>query len=70
MRLLVVGSGGREHALVWKLAQAPGVTDIFCAPGNPGIAKLATCIPISVDNVVELADFAESMSIDLTIVGP
>ncbi len=70
MRLLVVGSGGREHALVWKLAQAPGVTDIFCAPGNPGIARLATCIPISVDNVVELADFAESMRIDLTIVGP
>ncbi len=70
MRLLVVGSGGREHALVWKLAQSPGVTDIFCAPGNPGIAKLATCIPISVDNVVELADFAESMKIDLTIVGP
>jgi phosphoribosylamine--glycine ligase len=70
MRLLVVGSGGREHALVWKLAQSPGVTDLFCAPGNPGIAKLATCIPISVDNVVELADFAESMKIDLTIVGP
>ena len=70
MRLLVVGSGGREHALVWKLSQSPGVTDLFCAPGNPGIAKLATCIPISVDNVVELADFAESMKIDLTIVGP
>ena len=70
MRLLVVGSGGREHALVWKLSQSPGVTDIFCAPGNPGIAKLATCIPISVDNVVELADFAESMKIDLTVVGP
>jgi phosphoribosylamine--glycine ligase len=70
MRLLVVGSGGREHAIVWKLAQSPGVTDIFCAPGNPGIAQLATCIPISVDNVVELADFAESMRIDLTVVGP
>lgn len=70
MRLLVVGAGGREHALVWKLAQSAGVTDIFCAPGNPGIARLATCIPISVDNVVELADFAESMRIDLTVVGP
>ncbi|MGA7990917.1 MAG: phosphoribosylamine--glycine ligase [Thermoanaerobaculia bacterium] len=70
MRLLVIGSGGREHALVWKLAQAPGVTDIFCAPGNPGIARIATCIPISVDNVVEIADFAESMRIDLTVVGP
>jgi phosphoribosylamine--glycine ligase len=70
MRILVVGSGGREHALVWKLAQAPGVTDIFCAPGNPGIARLATCFPIGVENVVELADFAESMKIDLTVVGP
>ncbi len=70
MRILVVGSGGREHALVWKLAQAPGVTDVFCAPGNPGIGKIATCLPISVDNVVELADFAESMKIDLTVVGP
>ena len=70
MRILVVGSGGREHALVWKLAQAPGITDIFCAPGNPGIARLATCFPIGVENVVELADFAESMKIDLTVVGP
>jgi phosphoribosylamine--glycine ligase len=70
MRILVVGSGGREHALVWKLAQAPGVAHIFCAPGNPGIARLATCFPIGVENVVELADFAESMKIDLTVVGP
>jgi phosphoribosylamine---glycine ligase len=70
MRILVVGSGGREHTLVWKLAQAPGVTDVFAAPGNPGIASKATCIPIGVENVVELADFAESMKIDLTVVGP
>jgi phosphoribosylamine--glycine ligase len=70
MRILVVGSGGREHALVWKLAQAPGVTDVFAAPGNPGMAALATCLPIGVENVVELADFAESMKIDLTVVGP
>ncbi len=70
MRILVVGSGGREHALVWKLAQAPGVTDVFAAPGNPGMASKATCLPIGVENVVELADFAESMKIDLTVVGP
>ncbi|HQR66154.1 MAG TPA: phosphoribosylamine--glycine ligase [Thermoanaerobaculia bacterium] len=70
MRILVVGSGGREHALVWKLAQSPEATEIFCAPGNPGIAEKATCVPIGVEDVVELADFAESMSIDLTVVGP
>ena len=70
MRILVVGSGGREHALVWKISQSPEVTEIFCAPGNPGIAEKATCVPIGAENVVELADFAKSMSIDLTVVGP
>jgi phosphoribosylamine--glycine ligase len=70
MRILVVGSGGREHALVWKLAQSPSVREIFCAPGNPGIAALATCLPIGIENVVELADFAETMKVDLTVVGP
>ncbi len=70
MRVLVVGSGGREHALVWKLAQSPEVKEIFCAPGNPGIAQLATCLPIGVTDIVELADFAETMKIDLTVVGP
>jgi len=70
MRVLVVGSGGREHTLVWKLAQSPEVTEIFCAPGNPGVAEKATCVPIGIEDVVELADFAESMSIDLTVVGP
>jgi len=70
MRILVVGGGGREHALVWKLAQSPDVREIFCAPGNPGIAEKATCLPIGAENVVELADFAESMSVDLTVVGP
>ena len=70
MRVLVVGSGGREHALVWKLAQSPDVKEIFCAPGNPGIAQLATCLPIGVTDIVELADFAETMKVDLTVVGP
>ena len=70
MRILVVGSGGREHALVWKLSQSPEATEIFCAPGNPGIAEKATCVPIGIEDVMELADFAESMSVDLTVVGP
>ncbi len=70
MRILVVGSGGREHALVWKLSQSPDVKEIFCAPGNPGIAQLATCLPIGVADIVELADFAEKMKVDLTVVGP
>ena len=64
MRVLVVGSGGREHALVWKLAQSPDVKEIYCAPGNPGIAQLATCLPIGVTDIVELADFAEKMKVD------
>src|SRR5512140_1578515 len=70
MRVLVVGSGGREHALVWKLAQSTDVREIFCAPGNPGIAQIATCLPIGVTDIVELADFAEKMKVDLTVVGP
>lgn len=70
MRILVVGSGGRESALVWKLATSPLVREIFCAPGNPGIGEKATCIPIGVSDIVELADFAESMRVDLTVVGP
>ena len=70
MRILVIGSGGREHALVWKLAQSPDATEIFCAPGNPGISALATCLPIGAADTVELADFADKMKIDLTIIGP
>ena len=70
MRVFVVGSGGREHALVWKLSQSPLVKEIFCAPGNAGIAQLATCFPIGISDIVELADFAEKMRIDLTVVGP
>ena len=70
MRILVVGSGGREHSLVWKLSESPQVTEIFGAPGNPGIAEKATCVPIGVEDVVELVDFAESMKVDLTVVGP
>ncbi len=70
MRVLVIGSGGREHALVWKLKQSPLLKEIYCAPGNPGIAQLADCIDVDPSNIVELADFAEKLSIGLTVVGP
>ncbi len=70
MRVLVIGGGGREHALVWKIAQSPRVTSIFCAPGNPGIATLAECVPIQASNIQDLLTFARDYSIDLTIVGP
>jgi len=70
VRVLVVGGGGREHALVWKLRQSPEVTEIFCAPGNAGIRSLADPVPIDPSDIVELADFAEKLSIGLTVVGP
>lgn len=70
MKVLVVGGGGREHALVWKIAQSPKVSQIFCAPGNAGIAKLAQCLPIGAEDIVALADFAQREGIDLTVVGP
>ena len=70
MKVLVVGGGGREHALVWKIAQSPKVSQIFCAPGNAGIAKLAQCVPIGAEDIVALADFAQREKIDLTVVGP
>jgi phosphoribosylamine--glycine ligase len=70
LRILVVGSGGREHALVWKLAQSPRAAQVFCAPGNAGIAQQATCVPISVTDLAALADFAETERVDLTVVGP
>ncbi len=70
MRVLVIGSGGREHALCWKLRQSPLLTELFCAPGNPGIARVADCVPIAAEEIVRLADFARDMRIDLTIVGP
>ncbi|MCK9604406.1 MAG: phosphoribosylamine--glycine ligase [Candidatus Omnitrophica bacterium] len=70
MRILVVGSGGREHALVWKIAQSQLVDKIFCAPGNGGIAQLAECIDIRADDVFGLLEFARKEKIDLTVVGP
>ena len=70
MNVLIVGSGGREHALVWKLSQSKKVGKIYCAPGNAGIRKLATCIDLSSGDVKGLVRFAEQKKIDLTVVGP
>jgi phosphoribosylamine---glycine ligase len=70
MRVLVVGGGGREHALAWKLARSPRVEALWCAPGNAGIAGVATCVPLAVDDVKGLARFAHDERIDLTVVGP
>ncbi|ACH40450.1 phosphoribosylamine--glycine ligase [Citrifermentans bemidjiense Bem] len=70
MKVLVVGSGGREHALVWKIAQSPLVSQVFCAPGNPGTATLAQNVDIAVDNLQGLLDFAKKEGVALTVVGP
>src|SRR3989337_419756 len=69
MKILVVGSGGREHAIAWKLSQSPLVKKIYACPGNAGIASLGDCIEISAEDIKGLADFAEKNSIDLTVVG-
>jgi len=70
MRVLVIGSGAREHALVWKLAQSPRVAKIYAAPGNPGISEHAECVSIGVTQFTALAKLAEKEQIDLTVVGP
>lgn len=70
MKVLVVGGGGREHALCWKIAQSPLVDRLYCAPGNPGIAELAECVHIGADEIDALCDFAQAEQIDLTVVGP
>ncbi|MGD0118982.1 MAG: phosphoribosylamine--glycine ligase [Candidatus Binatus sp.] len=70
MKVLVIGKGGREHALVWRLHQCETVWKIFCAPGNPGIDQIAEPVPIAPTDGAALAEFAKSRSVDLTIVGP
>ena len=70
MRVLVVGSGGREHALAWKLAQSPGLTELHAAPGNPGIASVATCHPIRAEDAEGLLGLARSLEVDLVVIGP
>ncbi|MFZ1983334.1 MAG: phosphoribosylamine--glycine ligase [Desulfatitalea sp.] len=70
MNVLVIGGGGREHALVWKIHQSPLVKKIYCAPGNAGIAALAECVPIGAEEIEQLLAFARRQKIDLTVVGP
>jgi phosphoribosylamine--glycine ligase len=70
MKILIIGGGGREHALAWKIAQSPKLTGLFCAPGNPGTAEVATNIDIAADDLDRLLAFALEQSIDLTVVGP
>jgi phosphoribosylamine--glycine ligase len=70
MKVLVIGGGGREHALVWRLARSPQRPQLFCAPGNAGIAKCAQCVEIGPEEIKKLTQFAENEKIDLTLVGP
>ena len=70
MKVLVVGGGGREHAICWKLKQSPRVAKLYCAPGNGGIAKIAVCVPIQATAIDELKDFALKEEIDLVFVAP
>lgn len=70
MKILLVGSGGREHALAWKLVQSPHCQKLYCAPGNGGMARIAEVVPIEDTNISLLARFAEEKKIDLTVVGP
>ena len=70
MKILLIGGGGREHSLAWKIKQSPRVEQLFCAPGNAGIEQIAQCVKISSDDIDELARFAKKEKIDLTVVGP
>jgi phosphoribosylamine---glycine ligase len=70
VKVLIIGGGGREHALAWKIAQSPLVHKIYCAPGNPGIARHAECVPLAVDDIDGLLAFALEKQIGLTVVGP
>ena len=69
MKILIVGSGGREHALAWKIAKSPKAEKIYCAPGNAGIAEFAECVPIKAMEFDKLAQFAIDNEVDLTVVG-
>ncbi len=69
MKVLIIGSGGREHAIAWKVAQSPKVDKIYCAPGNAGIAEFAECVDIDAMEFEKLAAFAKENDIDLTVVG-
>ncbi len=70
MKILIVGGGGREHAIAWKLAQSEKVEKLYCAPGNAGIAEVAECVPIKAEDIAGICGFAEENTIDLTVIGP
>jgi len=70
MKVLVIGSGGREHALTWAIAKSKKVKKVFCAPGNGGTKEICENVNIKADNIEGLADFAEKNAVDLTVVGP
>src|SRR3546814_6311239 len=70
MKILIVGSGGREHALSWAIAASPLCTKLWCAPANPGIAGQAECVPIAADDVDGLVPFARDQPVDFVVVGP
>lgn len=70
MKILLVGGGGREHALAWKIAQSPLVTKLYCAPGNAGIAAIAECVAMAGDDLLALQDFSVDAAIDLVVIGP
>ncbi len=70
MKVLVIGGGGREHALVWKISQSSRVKSVFCIPGNGGISDIAECVDRNVNDVDGLAGFAKQERIDMVIVGP
>src|SRR5438270_127312 len=70
MKVLVVGGGGREHALAWALSRSPSVRELLCAPGNAGIESVARCVPVKADEMLELAELVESENVDLVVVGP
>ncbi len=70
MKVLIVGGGGREHAIAWKLAQSPKIDKLYCAPGNAGISEIAACVPIKAEDVDEICRFARESQIDLAVIGP
>jgi Phosphoribosylamine-glycine ligase len=70
VNILVIGGGGREHAIVWSLAKSSKVSKLYCAPGNAGIAKLAECVPAGVMEFDKLIQFAKERAVDLVVVGP